>query len=115
MNLGVNALTTLFGMRSQTKAADRARAEQLAANREALALERQRLELEARNADLDRADAKAANDAINELRRRELAAAEEERAFNRGLVEAREGRLAPYRANSQAAMRRLAEMWGLGS
>jgi hypothetical protein len=83
------------------------------ANREALALQRQQLEAELRNADLDRADAKAANDALNELKRRELAASEEERAYKRGLEEQRETRLAPYRRQSEAALQRLSAIWGL--
>jgi hypothetical protein len=113
MDLGVNAGLSLFGMHSQKKAADQARADTLAANREAIALQRQQLEETTRNANLDRADAKAANDAINELKKRELDAAEEERAYNRSLVEQREARLAPYRQRGQQALDRLASMWSL--
>lgn len=109
----VNAGLGVAGMRSQNKAADQARLDLLAQQKEALALERQRLELEARNADLDRADAVRLNEAVNELRRRELAIAEEERAWTREREELRDTRLAPYRAGSEAAHRRLMQMWGL--
>lgn len=112
LNLGVNTGLTLMGMRSQNKAADQARTDQLAQYREGLALERQRLEMEARNADLDRADAKALNDAINELKRRELDAAEEDRSYRRGLEEARETRLQPYRDVSMQAIRQLFPLLG---
>lgn len=111
-DLGVNSGLTLLGMRSQGQAADRAREDQLAQYREGLALERQRLEQEARNADLDRADAKALNEAINELRRRELDATEEERSYRRGLEESREARLQPYRDLSLQALRQLFPLLG---
>ncbi len=114
MELGVNAGLNLLGTRSANKAAEQARQDQLTQYREALALQRQQLETEARNADLDREDARALNAAINELKKRELDAAEEERAFSRGLIEARETRLAPYRGVSESALRRLSSMWGLG-
>ncbi len=121
VNLGVNALLGWFGKKSADKATDQARQDQLAANREALAIQRQALELQARNADLDRADAKALNDAINELKKRELDAAEEERQYQREQTDylkqkdmARETALAPYRHNSAAAANKLASLWGLG-
>lgn len=114
LELGVNAGLTLLGNRSANKAADQARADQMAQYRESIALQRQQLEMEARNADLDREDARALNAAINELKKRELDAAEEERAFNRSLIEQRETRMAPYRRSSEAALQRLNQMWGLG-
>ena len=110
----VNAGTSLLGQRSQNKAADQARADTLKAQAEALALQRQQLELEARNADLDREDARALNAAINELKKRELDAAEEVRAFERTQYEARETRRAPYRQAGDAALKRLQAMWGIG-
>lgn len=114
MDLGVNAGLSLLSMRSQNKANDQARADALAAQREALALQRQQLEQTAMNANLDREDARAANAALNELKKRELDAAEEERAFNRSIVEQREARLAPYRQRGTQALDRLAAMWSLG-
>lgn len=110
----VNAGTSLLGQRSQNKAADQARADTLKAQAEALALQRQQLELEARNADLDREDARALNAAINELKKRELDAAEEVRAFERTQYEARETRRVPYRQAGDAALKRLQVMWGIG-
>lgn len=114
MDLGVNAGLSLLGMHSSNKAADQARADTLAANREAIALQRQQLEEQTRNATLDRADAKAANDAINELKKRELDAAEEERAYNRARLDREDAQLAPYRQRGQQALDRLAAMWSLG-
>ena len=110
----VNAGTSLLGQRSQNKAADQARADTLKAQAEALAVQRQQLEMEARNADLDREDARALNAAINELKKRELDAAEEVRAFERTQYEARETRRAPYRQAGDAALKRLQAMWGIG-
>lgn len=111
--LGVNSALSLYGQHQQNKANDQARSDALRAQREAIALQRQQLEAEIRNADLDRADAKAANDALNELRRRELAAAEEERAYTRSKDEAYESRMGPYRDISAQALRKLQSMWGL--
>lgn len=112
LNLGVNAGLTVAGMIGGNRAAGQARRDQMAQYREGLALQRQQLEAEARNADLDREDARALNAAVNELRRRELDAAEEQRAFDRGLLEQREARLAPYRRASEQALARLNAMWG---
>lgn len=114
MNLGVNSGLALLGMRSQNKAADQARADALAGQREALAVERQRLEMEARNADLDREDAKALNAAINELKKRELDAAEEERSYTRTRADQQDARLEPYRQRGRQALDRLSAMWSLG-
>lgn len=114
MELGVNAGLNLLGMRSQNKANDQARTDALNAQREALTLQRQQLEIEARNADLDREDARRLNEAVNELKRRELAITEEQRTFDRGLLEARETRLAPYRQVNQQALQRLSSLWNLG-
>lgn len=113
-NLGVNAALAVYGQKSANKANDQARRDLLNSQREALALQRQQLETEARNADLDREDARALNTAINELKKRELDAAEEARAFERSLVEQRETRLAPYRKISEQALNRLSAMWSLG-
>lgn len=113
-------LFSIGAQRSQNKAAEQARRDTLAANAEALKLQREQLELEARNADLDREDARALNAAINELKKRELDAAEEVRAFEREQAlylrskdEATEKRREPYRQAGQAALGRLMSMWGL--
>lgn len=117
----VGAGLNLYGQRQSNRANDQARSDQLTQYREGLALQRRQLELENENADLDRDDARALNAAINDLRRRELEAAEEQREFERGevmyqrgRVEQRDARLAPYRQTSTAANARLASLWGLG-
>lgn len=113
-------LFSLGAQRSQNKAADQARRDTLVAQAEALKLQREQLEMEARNADLDREDARALNTAINELKKRELDAAEEARAFDREQAlylrskdEAAEQRRTPYRQAGQAALGRLMSMWGM--
>lgn len=120
MALLVNSGLAYAGQRAQSRQADQARADLLAHNREALALQRQQLEQEAQNAALDRAERQALNAEINKLRRMELEAAEEERAYRRtvdeeerGYRRAREARLEPYRRISESAMNRLSSMWGL--
>lgn len=111
--LGVNAALSLYGQHAQNKAADQARADALKGQQEAIALQRQQLELEATNANLDREERKALNDAINELKKRELDAAEEQRAYDRNKDEQEQTRLQPYRQISEQALRRLSSMWGL--
>lgn len=112
LGLGVGAVTNWLGNRSQNKS-NKYVADLNAKNTsETLALERQRLEQEAQNANLDRADAMKMQEAINELKRRELDAAEEERAYTRSLVEARELRAAPRREMSARAMRSLGSILG---
>lgn len=115
----VNAGTTLYGMKKGHQAADTARADQIEYQKKALALEIARLEAETRNADLDRADAKALNDAINALKQQELDLQIEQRdytrsqdAFERGEYTARQTRLAPYRQASETALNKLMGMWG---
>ncbi len=111
--LGVNAGLSLYGQHAQNKAADQARADALKGQQEAIALQRQQLEQEATNANLDREERKQLNDAINELKKRELDAAEEERSYLRTKDEQSEARLQPYRQISEQALRRLSSMWGL--
>ncbi len=121
-SLGISSLFGWLGKRSADKAANTARLDQLKANADALALQRQQLELEASNANLDREDARKLNDAINELKKRELAGQEEQRAYERSNSEfekqqylAKEARAEPYRKISSGAVNRLAQMWGIGS
>lgn len=97
MGLGVNFLTSWMGNRSASRSNERAIAAQMAANAEATALQRAAMDESRRQFDLSQADARAANEAANEFRRRELAASEEERAYARRLMEEREARLMPYR------------------
>lgn len=112
LGLGVGAVTNWLGNRSQNKA-NRYVADLNAKNTaETLALERSRLEQEMQNANLDRADAMKLQEAVNELKRRELDALEEDRAYNRSLIEAREMRAAPRREMSARAMRSLGAILG---
>jgi len=113
LGLGVGAAMNYFGNRSQNQANRYATDVNARNTAETLALERQRLEQEATNANLDREDARKLNEAINELKRRELDAAEEDRAYNRSLIEARELRAAPRREMSARAMRSLGSILGL--
>lgn len=113
LGLGVGAVTSWLGNRSQNRST-RYVADLNAKNTtETLALERERLEREMANANLDRADALKMQEAINELKRRELDATEEDRAYNRSLVEAREARSAPRREMSARAMRSLGAILGI--
>lgn len=79
----VNSGLSLLSNRSQTQAAERARLDLLEHNRQALALQLRQLEEESRNAALDREERIALNNEINRLRRMELEAQEEERAYRR--------------------------------
>lgn len=97
--IGVPAITNLFGMRAGNKAADRAHALDLEAMRQnqanydkQYALEREAFEAEQEQARLDRA------------------AADETRAFDRKMIEDREGRRAPYRAIGRNALFSLADI-----
>ena len=112
--IGVPAITSLFGMRSQNRALDRQSqteqqnlAEQMAFAREQEARRQQEYERqmteEARRYDIDERN-----------RQRELTAAEEERAFNRRLLEERETRRAPYRQASRDALIRLQDLMRRG-
>lgn len=118
--VAINAATAYGANRSQNTATEQARRDTLAANAEALAQERQRLEMEMTNANLDRDDARAAQAALNELKKRELDASEEVRAFDREQAmyvrskdEASEARRAPYREAGTKALARLNAIWGL--
>lgn len=108
--LGVNAFTSLMGNRAASQQQQRALDAQMRANAEATQLARDQMAEQQRQWNLSQADSRAALEAQNELKRRELAATEEERAFNRKLIEDREARLAPYRANAQRWAMTLAQM-----
>lgn len=110
--LGVNFLSSWMGNRANSRAQRDALAAQMRQNDAATALERDQIAEQRRQFDTSQADARAAREAENEMRRRELAASEEERAFNRRLVEEREARLAPYLASAERARRTLAQLLG---
>jgi len=102
-NLGVGAASSLFGMRSQNRGLDK----QIALQRQEMAA---RLAADAEA----RAEAKRQFDAQQANETRRFAADDEDRAFNRRLLEEREARMAPYRVSADRARQRLAAFLGLG-
>lgn len=108
--LGINSLLSIFGNRSASKQQQNAINAQMRANAEATQLARDQMASQQEQFKLSQADQRAALDASNELRRRELASSEEDRAYTRRLSEEREARLAPYRANAQRWAQTLAQM-----
>lgn len=112
--IGIPAVTGLIGMRSQNRALDRqsqleqqALAEQMAYAREQEAIRRQEAERMFAE-DQRRWEAEERN------RARELSATEEERAYQRRLLDEREARRAPYRRASQDALFRLQDILSMG-
>ena len=108
--VGVPAITGLFGMRSQNRALDRqAQAEQAALAEEIVFAREQEAQ---RRAEAERmfVEDQRRWEAEERNRGRELAATEEERAFNRRLLEERESRRAPLRAAAGPALFRLQEL-----
>lgn len=114
MNLGVNAGLSLFGMRSQNKAAAQARLDMLQAQQQAIDLQLKQIEIAQRNADLDRAEARELADRAHKLEVQRFELDREARAFERQIYEQREARLAPFRQRGQQALDRLSAMWSLG-
>lgn len=111
--LGINAVTGILGQRSANNAANRASQAQLSALDRQLAADAENRAQQMQQFQMSQADARAANEASNALRRQELAASEEERAFSRKLIEDREARLAPYRQMSDRARLSLASFLGM--
>lgn len=112
--IGIPAITGVLGMRSQNRALDRqaqleqqALAEQMTFAREQEAIRRQEAERMFAE-DRRRWESEERN------RSRELAATEEERAYQRRLMDERESRRAPYRQASQDALFRLRDILGMG-
>ena len=108
-NLGVGATSSYFGQRSQNRSLN----QQMALQREEMAA-RAAAEAEARAEARRQFDAQQANEA------RRMASDDEERAFTRQdreyqrrLLEQREARLAPYRAQAERARQRLGAFLGL--
>lgn len=102
-NLGVGAFSSWMGNRSSNRALDaqmRLQQQQFAAQQAA--------DAEAR------AEAKRQFDIQQQNTARQIAADDNDRAYTRSLSEAREARLAPYRAQADIARRRLAAFLGIG-
>lgn len=113
-SVGVPAVTSLFGQRSQNRALDK----QGAIEQQNYA---QQLRMAQDNEAYRRQEAQRVADeerrrwtAEEGYRARQVAADEEERAFNRRLLEEREARRAPRRVASQQAMVRLGDLLKLG-
>lgn len=112
--LAVPAVTGLFGMRSQNRALDRqSQMEQGNLNQQ---MEMARENEMYRRSEAARVAAEEAKrwQAEEAFRARQLAADEEDRAYNRRLLEEREARRAPKRAAGQQAMLRLQDLLRLG-
>lgn len=114
MELGVNTGLSLFGMRAQNKANAQARADALAAQNRAIDLELQQIKEARENRDLDRTEARELADREYALTQRQVQLQEEAAQYMRDRDTRDDARLAPYRAVSEQAMRRLASIWGLG-
>lgn len=110
--LGVQGLFSILGNRAQGKAQQQASLMQLSALDRQLAADAANRADQMKQFEATQTDARAANAAQNELRRRELESAEADRAFQRKLLEDREARLAPYRATAEQARMTLAAMLG---
>ena len=113
MNLGVNAGLALYGQRSQNKANDQARADMLAAQRQAIDLQLRQIDEARRNSDLDRAEMKVLNDRAHALQVEQLNLQKEEATYRRDRETREDTRLAPYRRISEQAAARLASIWGI--
>jgi hypothetical protein len=118
--VGANALTSLFGMRSQNRANRYATDANARLTSEQLAFERERIRRQEEADALDRADAERRWQAEQERYAREHAASEEERAYRRTisdrqlrLDDEREARRAVFRPYSERAMRSLGAILGI--
>lgn len=114
MELGVNAGLSLFGLRSQNKANNQARADAIRTQQQQIDLQLREIAERQRNADLDRDEAKRLNDQAHALQVRQLALSEGEAAERRSREARDDERLAPYRRISESAARQLASIWGVG-
>lgn len=101
-NLGVGIGTSIYGQRSQNRALQ----QQMQLQRDQYAAQMQ-ADAQARDEDKRRWEASQANLV------RQMAAEDEERAFNRRLIEEREQRMALWRAGEDARRRRLYQYLGL--
>lgn len=102
-NLGLQGASAFFGQRSQNRALDK----QMAMQREEINA-RMLADAEARAEQKRQFDAQQANEA------RRYAAEDEDRLFNRRILEDREARLASKRAYADRARTRLFQFLGLG-
>lgn len=108
--IGVNTVTGLMGGRKADQAAQRAQALEEKANAENMAFLRDQESRRRMEWDQIQSQDRQAYDADQEQRRLDRLAADEDRAYGRSLSEAKEGRRAPYRQVSQAALMSLANI-----
>jgi hypothetical protein len=111
---GVNALTGFLGNRSQNKANRYAIDANARLTADQIRFEQERIRRQEEADALDRADAERRWNAEQALRAQQHAASEEERAYNRRLMDAREARRAVFRPYSERAMRTLGSILGIG-
>lgn len=104
---GANALTSLFGLRSQNKSSRYATDANTRLLQDQIRMEAERNARLDAAAELDRQDRLRQHDATEAQRKREFDAMEEDRGFNRSLVEAREARRNVFRPYSERALRTL--------
>lgn len=109
----MNAGTSLFGMRAQNRANRYAADANSRLMAEQIAMERERLRVQQEADAADRADAERRWAAEQAFAAKQFDAGEEERAYNRSLVEAREARRAAFRPYSERAMRTLGSILGI--
>lgn len=114
LQVGANVGLSLLGLHSQNKANAQARRDALDAQTKEIELAQAQLAEQARNADLDRADAKALNDKIQELEGKKFALQQEQAQFERGILEQDQAAKTNYRTTIQEpAAARLRAILGL--
>lgn len=111
--LGVGGISSLFGARSANKTARYAADSNARTIASQMALERERLATEAATNARQEAEAKRQWEANQLMQQRQFDASEEERLYNRRLLDEREARAAPRRAMADRARMRLGALLGM--
>lgn len=96
-----NGALALTGMKSQNKANAQARMDTLANQAKQIELAQAQLTAQTQAANLDRADAKALNDAMQKLEAQKIAIQQEQAQFERGIVEKDQAVKDNYRSTIQ--------------
>lgn len=108
-----NGVTSILGMRSQNNANRYATDVNARLTAQQIQMEQDRIARQEAADAADRADAQKRWEAEQAMKAKELAASEEERAYNRQLLDAREARRALYDPYRQNAMRSLGAILGI--
>jgi hypothetical protein len=111
---GANALTSLFGLRSQNKANKYATDVNARLMSDQVRMEQERIARQEAAEAADRADIERRWMAEQAQSKQEFDALQEQRAYDRRILDEREGRRAMYRPYSEAAMRSLGRILGIG-